>query len=365
MKTALTTFYSTLLLCSTLLATAQVTAQATVPVQVATVELRSVSEQIGVSGTVTSPRTATLSTAVAGQVVGILVDEGRLVAKDETVLNLDAELAELALERSRLEVRQRQTVLADARRRFDEASSVGPGRGIARSQIDSLRAEVVNVEASLAVLKVDVRAQAALVKRHKITAPFSGVIRQRFSELGEWVSPGDGLFELVAMDGLRFDFSVSQNVFGRIKTGALLDIRLESLPGQTLQGRVEAIVPIRDAGSRTFTVRAVLVENDSLRARVISPGMSTSANISLDTGKAGPAVSRDAVLRFADGRTVAWVVETLDGVSTVRMQAVQLGLEFDEFAEVVEGLKAGDRVVIRGNESLQEGQAVAVTESGR
>lgn len=333
-------------------------AQAQTPVQVETVMLRAISEQVGVSGTVTSPQTATLSAAVAGQVAAISVDEGRDVSKGDTLLALDAELARLALERAQLETRQRETVLADARRRLSEAQSVGPERGIAQTQIDSLQAEVANVEASLAVLAVTEREQAAVLARHTVKAPFSGVIRSRLAELGEWVSPGVGLFELVAMDNLRFDFLVSQNLFGRIAPNTPVDIMLDARPGLSLRGKVDAIVPISSSDSRTFLVRVLAESSDTASAKSISPGMSASGRIRLDAAREGLAVTRDSVLRFSDGRLIVWVVETSDGVDTVRAQSVQGGLEFDEFIEITEGLEQGDRVVSRGNESLQDGQSV-------
>jgi RND family efflux transporter MFP subunit len=272
-------------------------------------------------------------------VADITVDEGRRVAAGDAILRLDAELAELALERSFAEVRQRETALADARRRLDEAERVGPERGIARTQIESLRAEVASEEAS-------------------------GVISERYTELGEWVNPGDALLELVAIDNLRFDFRVSQNFFGEIKENAPVEITLDTLPGQKLSGRVSAIVPVKDPGARTFLVRVLADASESIASLAISPGMSASAAFSLDAGRSGIAVSRDAILRFPDGRVTAWVVDSRDGLSVVREQAVSTGLEFDGYVEIRAGLSEGDRAVTHGNESLQEGQTIKILDGG-
>lgn len=339
-------------------------ASAQAPVQVEPVTTRTIVEHINVAGTVTSPRTAVLSTAVAGLVAGITVDEGRRVDKGEAILHLDAELAELALERTQVEVRQRETVLADARRRFAEAQSVGPERGVAQTQIDSLRAEVASLEASLAAVRIAVREQAAMVARHRLNAPFAGVISERYTELGEWVSPGDGLFELVAMDDLRFDFRVSQNFYGKIKRDTAVEITLDSLPDQKFAGQVSAIVPIKDPGSRTFLVRVLADVSKAVEPLAISPGMSSSARFILDTGRTGIAVSRDSVVRFADGRMIVWIVEILDGLATVREQIIRSGLEFNGYIEIKEGLADGDRVVSRGNEALQNGQSVNIIDGG-
>jgi membrane fusion protein (multidrug efflux system) len=339
-------------------------AAAQAPVHVEAVATQAIVERLNVTGTVTSPRTAVLSTAVAGLVAGIAVDEGRRVEAGDAILSLDAELAELALESAFVAVQQRETALADARRRLDEAEQVGPERGIARTQIESLRSEVAGEQASLAASRIAVREQAALVERHRLKAPFAGVISERYAELGEWVNPGDALLELVATDNLRFDFRVSQNFFGEIREDTPVDITLDTLPGQQLSGRISAIVPIKDPGARTFLVRTLAVTSESIASLAISPGMSVSAVFSLDTGRTGVAVSRDAILRFPDGRVTAWVVDSRDGLPVVHEQVVRTGLEFAGYVEISAGLTEGDRVVVRGNEALQEGQTVKILSGG-
>ncbi len=126
-----------------------IVAAAQAPEQVEAVSNRAIVRQINVTGTVTSPRTAVLSTAVAGLVAELTIDEGHRVTRGEALLKLDFELAQLALERALAELRQRETAVADARRRFAEAEEVGTQRGIARKQIESLRAEVASDEAAL------------------------------------------------------------------------------------------------------------------------------------------------------------------------------------------------------------------------
>ena len=98
-------------------------AAAEVPVQVETVSNRAVVKQINVTGTVTSPRTAVLSTAVAGIVAELTIDEGDRAETGDVLLKLDAELAQLALERALAEGKQREIAVADARRRFVEVEA--------------------------------------------------------------------------------------------------------------------------------------------------------------------------------------------------------------------------------------------------
>lgn len=332
------------------------------PVRVETVSERAIVQQVAATGTVTSPRTAVLSTAVAGLVTEMLVDEGHQVETGEALLSLDDELARLALERVQAEVRQRETELADARRRFDEAEQVGTQRGIARTTIESLRAEVSSDSAAVAAAQATAREQQAIFERHTLKAPFAGVVSRRLTELGEWVNPGDGLLELVATENLRFDFRMSQRYFGELTLDTPVEIMLDAAPGQTLDGRIAAIVPVKNPGSRTFLVRVLAAASNG---QAITSGMSASARFSLGTGRTGIAVSRDAILRFPDGRVTVWVVGTDNEIPAVREQIVQTGLEFDGLVEIRAGLADGERVVVRGNETLQQGQRVTILDAAR
>lgn len=342
-----------------------VAAAAQAPVEVETVANRTIVRQIYVTGTVTSPRTAVLSTAVAGLVAELTIDEGHRVATGDELLKLDAELAQLALERARAAVRQRETAVADARRRFTEAEEVGTQRGIARTQIESLRAEVATVEAALVASQAAAREQQAIVERHTLKAPFAGVISERLSELGEWVNPGDGLLELVATDNLRFDFRVGQENYVALTPGTPVEITLDAMEKLSVPGHIDAIVPVKDPRARTFLVRVLADTSDSDEPLRITPGMSARGKLNIDVGRIGVAVSRDAILRFPDGRVTVWVVSTATESPVVREQAVSTGFEFDGVVEIVSGLSDGDVVVVRGNETLQEGQPVTIQERHR
>ncbi|MFK8016530.1 MAG: efflux RND transporter periplasmic adaptor subunit [Gammaproteobacteria bacterium] len=336
-------------------------ASAQAPVRVAIVADGSIRSSIEVPGTVTSPRTATLSTAVAGMVAQLSVDAGRRVASGDTLLELDAELVELASERLRAQMRQRDVALADARRRFEEAQKVGPARGIALTTIESLRAGVAIEQAALAAARVALKEQEALLSRHALKAPFAGVISERYTELGEWLNPGDPVLDLVALTDLRFDFRVAQDYAGDVGIETPVALRLGK-QSEPVAGRIDAIVPVNDPATRTFLVRVVIDEMDavSIGEPTPTPGMSVSGQFTLQSNRTGVTVSRDAVLRFPDGRVTAWVVEGIGESPLVRERRVTTGLEFGGQIEITSGLMTGDVVVVRGNETLQEGQSVVI-----
>lgn len=334
-------------------------AAAQAPVEVTRAKDQAVLQRVSFAGTVTSPRRALLSTAVAGMVARVVRDEGAAVAAGDALVELDAELIALSLERAQAERARAETGLADARRRLRDAETVGTGRGIARTEIESLRAEVESDTAALAAAVVAVREQEALVKRHVVRAPFTGVISERFAEAGEWVNPGDGLLELVMTDGLRFDFRVAQEYFAALAPGERIEIALDAVPGIVLEGRIASVVPVSDPGARTFLVRASVSADAERR---ITPGMSASGTFGIGTGRVAVTVSRDAILRFPDGRTTVWIVDESGELPVVRERLVRTGVEFGNDVEILDGLAGGVRVVTRGNETLRQGQTVRVIE---
>lgn len=326
------------------------------PVDVDVSATERIIQQVRVTGTVTSPRSANLSPAVAGLVASLAVEAGDRVAAGDELMQLDVEIEALSLDRARAERASAEANLADARRRLAEAERLGTD--IAESEVASRQTALATAQADLDAARAAEALQGAVVRRHTLKAPFDGVVVGRSVDLGEWVTPGDDLLELVAIDNLWFDFQVPQSFYPRVAMETALDLRLDALEGdRRIAGKVRAIIPVKNPGARTFLLRAVADTDESLP---ITPGMSARAILKLDTGRDAVSVPRDALLRYPDGRTTVWTLEEGETGTSASEQVVQPGLEFDGRVEIQSGLEAGARVVTRGNESLVPGQRVRI-----
>ena len=328
------------------------------PVVVAGTEQRAVIEEVPISGTVTSPRVAQLSTEVAGLVEEVLVDAGDHVEAGAPLLKLDRTLASLAVEAAEAVTEQAREELADARRRLADAERLVKSRGIAQTELEARRSEVRADDATLRLRVAEKRREEERLSRHALGAPFAGVVSRKLTEAGEWVAPGDEVLELTADRGLRIDFQVPQAYFPRIGRGDRVDISVDALGGRPVAGRIGEIVPISDPSARTFLVR-VYPEPQEL---TLTPGMSASGTLKLETGEKAVTVSRDALLRHPDGRITVWAVEGEGAAAVVTERQVQTGLSFDGRVVIRNGLDAGARVVEEGNESLRQGQQVTIRE---
>lgn len=331
-----------------------------VPVVVSEVQQRQIFRPVEITGTVTSPRVARLSPATGGLVQTLHVDIGDVVAAGDILLELDPELAQLQWQGARADRQRAAAALADARRRLQEAQVLAPQRSIAKTAVRDLEAEVAVDEADLQKADAESAYRRALLDRHQLRAPFAGVVSEKLTEQGEWVTQGQGVVELVATGGLRLDFAVSEDYLATLTADAAVEFTLSAMPSRRFKGRVQTIVPVTDPGARTFLLRVAAVDGEA----PLRPGMSVVAVVRIPDRDAGQGlvVPRDATLRYPDGRMVVWTLEQTGAGPVAREQKIDAGRAFDGVVEVRGGLSAGDRVVVEGNEALQDGQLLRIVD---
>ena len=326
------------------------------PVRIDTVTEQPIQRVIKLNGTVTTPRSARLSAATAGLVTALHVDAGSQVKAGDVLLEMDPILAERQWQSAQASATSARLAVADAQRRLEEARALIPQKSIAKSVVRDLEAEVAQDGAELQRAEADAGHAKHILERHQLRAPFTGVVSAKETELGEWVNPGQPVLTLVATQELRMDFPVSEDYLADVTRDTPVTYSLGDNSSAAQPATITTIVPVTDPGARTFLLR---VQPDTADPRMI-PGMSARAQLTLDTGRRGLTVPRDALLKFPDGQVVVWVVKDgTDGLQ-VNETPVATGVVFDGQVEILEGLTAGAQVVVQGNEALQNGQRVTL-----
>ncbi|MCU7843854.1 MAG: efflux RND transporter periplasmic adaptor subunit [Candidatus Thiodiazotropha sp. (ex Monitilora ramsayi)] len=313
-------------------------------------------EEVPLTGTVISPRIANLSTEVSGLIENMEIEPGDHVRAGDEILRLNSELEALSLSAARAATEQAVQELADAKRRLADARRLAERQSVSANEIESLAAEVRIDSAVVSRYRAEQQRQTAALRRHKLKAPFAGVISRKLVEQGEWIQPGQAVVELIATTGLRIDFQVPQSVYAKLDQVADVRIRLDALPGKTFDGAIESVIPVTDPTTRTFMIRVALSDPEVK----LAAGMSASAVLRLNTGVQGVVIHRDALIRYPDGRITLWIVKREGDVASVSEQQVKTGLSFNGKLNIIEGLTANTTVVVQGNEALREGQRVVV-----
>ena len=161
-----------------------VNAQQPVPVTVAVVESGRASDQLRLTGTVTSERTASLSPRVSGLVERVLVDAGDRVAAGKALVDLDATMAKLALDRTVAAVGEAQAQLSEQQRLYEEAKEMFVRGLVPETRMHAAEAARRVAAARVERVAAEQKEQREIVRRHTLVAPFAGVVSSRRTDPG-------------------------------------------------------------------------------------------------------------------------------------------------------------------------------------
>jgi cobalt-zinc-cadmium efflux system membrane fusion protein len=184
-----------------------------------------------------------------------------------------------------------------------------------------------------------------------VTSPIAGTVIERTASVDAPVGPDTVLFTIADLRTLWLTVRVPEGRAAAIRRGQAVDVSLAALPDRSVRGTIAYISPIVVPDTRTVDVR-VEVPN---RARDLRPGMSATARIDLPDAVSGGAqeppllVPRSAVQELNES-TVVFVPA---GERQFRAQAVRVGATYGSDVELLSGVEAGDRIVVRGAFTLK------------
>ncbi len=334
------------------------------PVVVGTVEQTNFAQQVTLNGSVIARRLTRVAAEVDGRVTEVLVEQGDYVKQGTVLLRLRATPTKLRLATARAELQEAEATARLAKISERRLAKLAKSKVVSADDYDTARAKM---DESLAVA-AGARAKMDQIKdeleRHTVTAPFDGVVTDKVAEVGAWVETGDALFSLEDIDRVRLEFPTPQSFYNQISTNTSVEVRLDAMLTRAITAQVSRKIPVASASARTFML---WVELDNPDHQII-PGMSARGVLRLETAVAPSAftISRDALVRKPDGTVLVWVLEQDETEMTVKPVKVVPGRALDGRVEVNgTTLSVGDRIVIRGNETLRPGQAVRVVSKGQ
>jgi membrane fusion protein (multidrug efflux system) len=300
-------------------------------------------------GTVAAVRGVTVSADLPGVVERIAFESGQAVRQGDVLAVLDTRQ-----ERAQLAAADAQHDLA--RLNYDRMNGLLGERVISRAEFDRATADQRQTEARSGEIR-------AAIERKTIRAPFSGILGLRQVNLGQYLSAGDALVSLEALDPIYVNFGVPQQAAGQMQRGRAVRVTIDGATGGEFEGRITAIDSVIDPGTRNVQVQAT-VENRGTRLR---PGMFVQTDVTVGLTQAVVALPASAInyAPYGDSVFVVGDVKGPDGrvYKGVRQQFVKLAGSRGDQVAVVSGVKAGEEVVTSGVFKLRNGAAVQVNNS--
>lgn len=271
----------------------------------------------------------------------------------EARLRSAAQALSLVQEGSRPEdIRRAQAAVDQAQQALAAARSNRDTVGLRANDAASARSGIALAEAGAKQAKAAVDLARQALNDASVVSPISGIVAERKAEPGMQLAAGKDVMRIVALSTIYFDAQLSETQYSLVHVGQRVDVTVDAVPGQKFQGTVSRIFPVASATARSFTIR-ITMSNAGGRLR---PNLFARGQITLATHPAAIVVPRDAVL---DARGSTGRVFVVSG-STAEERKVTLGIEQMRDVEITSGLQVGDRLVVTGQASLQNGDKVAL-----
>lgn len=346
-------------------------------VKVASAAVGSISRTVEVNGTLAAQDQVAVAFKVAGRIdrlpvdLGDTVKPGQLLAGlDRTDFDLAVAQAAAALDQARARlgltanqadsrvdveraplVLQAKAALDEARLSRDRAQQMYDQKLISKADFDTADAnfriadgrhqdaieEIRNRQATLSQRKTELQLARQRLADSELRAPIAGAVLAREGSVGQYVAPGTSVVTIVKMSPLRLQLPVPERAAAGVRVGQSITLRLEN-DSNTYSGVVSRLSPAIDPANRTLLVEAT-IPNESGR---LKPGSFVQASLVTKAGEQAIFVPGSALVVFA-GIEKVFLVE--QGKSVERL--VRTGRRDEGRIEIVEGLKAGDRVVVQ------------------
>ncbi len=297
-------------------------------------------------GSLRSRQSIIVRPEVSGRITQVNFRDGQRVSRGQLLVQLDDQLAQA-------QVKQAEAELSIARANFNRNKELVEQNFISRRTVDESAANLEVAQAKLALAQ-------ATAARLKIMAPFDGTVGIRSINLGDYLKDGADVVNLEDMDAIYVDYRLPERFQSQVKVGQRAQIDIDALPGRKFAALVLAIDPLIDANGRSVGVRAC-IDNRRMQLR---PGMFARVATVFAQKEKALVIPEEAIVPQGGRQFVIRLVDGPEGKVTQRVE-VKVGSRSPGKVEIVDGLAAGETVVVAGQQRLQrDGMAVRVIEVG-
>lgn len=364
-------------------------AKVTPAVEVETMKRQDMMKRVILSGETVPRASVDISPKYAGRIASISVDLGSVVHKGDVLLTQDSKDVDISIaenqagsreaaaaavesrstyeagtmkaqsdyENARVTYERYQTLFEEGAVSMQERDDKYRAMMEAKSALDSLTnqqvgdipAVIAGKEAARDKAKYTVAALEEKSKDLTITSPIEGIVGYRAAEVGEWATAGQKLLTLVDNSHLYLDCDVAEQDVTILKEGMDVDVSIDSL-GDTVKGTLIYISPSIDTSNRSYRVRLELDTSSGL----LRGGMFGRCEVTATQRRDTLFLPKEAVVDH-NGKKYVFVL-TAD--HTVKEVLVRLGLANDDFLEIKEGIRVGEKVAVSNISKLKNGMTV-------
>jgi RND family efflux transporter MFP subunit len=340
---------------------------------------------LNASGYVTPRRRATIAAKITGRVTSVLFDEGTRVKEGQLLATLDDSDYQRALDSAKADHASAEAAIADfevqlrnadiqlkrAQRLFDEQVGTQEALDNAVMAADSLKAKIVLAKQQVAAAEARIGEAEQAVDNCIIRVPFAGIVVSKDAQVGEMVSPisagggftRTGIATIVDMNSNEIEVDVNEAYIARVKEGQAVRATLDAFPNDPYDAKVRTVIPTADREKATVKVRISFLKLDDkilpdMGVKVAFLEDEKPAAKKKDGEKTQQAVAYIPKSAVRSDSNASFVYLIKDG--KVERRAVRIGTDRGTEVAVLAGITPGDSIVVKGPESLRDGDKVEI-----
>ncbi|MFN4177499.1 efflux RND transporter periplasmic adaptor subunit [Phenylobacterium sp.] len=309
-------------------------------VSVVAIQPRTFIDTIEVLGVAKGRQSVTLSAAATQLVDRVRFTDGQQVPKG-------AVLVELRNTEQDAGIAQAEARVVQARRAYDRYQALGEQGFASKAAIDQY-------EAAYRTAQADLAAARARLNDRVIRAPFAGVVGLSDVAPGALVNPGAPIVTLDDISAIRVDFQVPERYLAQLREGQPIVATVDAYPGETIAGRIAKLDTRVDERTRAITARAEFPNPD----RRLKPGMLVRVGVS--RGQRQSLSAPESAVSVQGDSAFVYVVQAAGQRTMAEQRPIVTGARQQGFVEIMDGVRAGERIVADGLNKIQPGQPVRI-----
>lgn len=322
----------------------------TLTVDIGTVSRRDVRPVLQFSANLEAVWAADVSSKVDGRIASLYVDEGDAVTAGAVIAVLDTD--ELLPE-----VNQAQGSLYEAKANLEQAGldlkraqQLADQGAIAAEALDTARIKRDLATGAVESAQGVVDQLRARLDNANVIAPRDGIVTKRYLQAGVYTKTGSPIISLADVSCVLAKAAVGESEVSQLKIGSMAAVRVDALGSRVFSGKVTRITPAAALPSRTFTAEISIPNGD----RALLPGMFAQVEVAGEVHKNALVVPESALVLREDQKSV-YVV---GADNKVQQRILSLGYVGGGWAEVLSGVREGERIVLSGQNKLRDGSSI-------
>jgi RND family efflux transporter MFP subunit len=294
-----------------------------------------------------------ISSEINGLIQGLAVEEGKRVRKGDILVRLNTDFLEKDIEILTKQVAQLEVKVRNARKNVQRYEKLFKKNAASEKAYDDIADTLSELLLEQEVLRKRIERQELQVAKSHIRAPFNGLVLEKHKSAGEWLDTGKPVCTIASTDDMVVRVGVPEELIRHVRVGQKISVTIDALE-KTLEGTVDAIVPVADVTSKTVQVKIAIPYGE----RFIQ-NMSATAHIPVKPKMKLKMVRRDALVRN-QGEVFVYTVEA----EKAKILPVTVAAYDGEMVGLTDPyLRPGMPVVVDGNERLRPGQAVVIVDN--